>query len=99
MDTNKEKLSGKAEELKGNIKHTVGGAINNPDMQAEGDAERLHGQARNEAAKAAERARGAAEELKGNLKHGVGDAVGSDQMEAEGEAERLKGQNRQQKNQ
>ncbi|MFL5800787.1 MAG: CsbD family protein, partial [Roseiflexaceae bacterium] len=77
----------------------LGDVIDNEQMEAEGEAERLKGQARQDAAKTSERARGAGEELKGNLKKGVGDVIDNEQMEAEGEAERLKGQARQKANQ
>jgi uncharacterized protein YjbJ (UPF0337 family) len=99
MGANKERIKGAAEELKGNIKKGIGDLIDNEQMEAEGEAERLKGQARQDAAKAAEYTKGAAEELKGNVKKGVGDLIDNEQMEAEGEAERLKGQARQKANQ
>ena len=60
---------------------------------------RLHGEARQEAAKAAERAKGSGEELKGKIKGAAGDLIDNEQMEAEGRAEELKGQARQKANQ
>jgi uncharacterized protein YjbJ (UPF0337 family) len=99
MDPNKEKIKGTAEELKGKVKSTVGDAIGNEQMEAEGEADRLKGQARQEGAKASERVKGAGEELKGNIKSAFGDLVDDPQTQAEGEAERLKGQARQQNNQ
>jgi uncharacterized protein YjbJ (UPF0337 family) len=99
MDPNKEKIKGTAEELKGNVKRAVGDAIGNQQMEAEGEAERLKGQGRQEGAKASERVKGTGEELKGNIKSAFGDIVDDPQLEAEGEAERLKGQARQRTNQ
>ena len=98
MGANKERVKGAAEEFKGNIKKGVGDLTNNEQMEAEGEAERLKGQARQDAAKAAEYTKGVGEELKGNLKKGAGDLIDDEQMEAEGEAERLKGQARQKAN-
>ena len=99
MGTNEERLKGAGEELKGNVKKGVGDVLDDKQMQAEGEAERLKGQARQDAAKSAERLKGAGEELKGNVKKGVGDVLDDEQMEAEGEAEGLKGQARQKANQ
>jgi uncharacterized protein YjbJ (UPF0337 family) len=99
MGANEERVKGAAEELKGKIKKGFGDLTDNEQMEAEGEAERLKGQARQDAAKAAEYSKGVGEELKGNFKKGVGDLVDDEQMEAEGEAERLKGQARQKANQ
>ena len=49
MGANKERVKGAAEELKGNIKKGVGDLIDNEQMEAEGEAERLKGQARQKA--------------------------------------------------
>lgn len=38
-----DKIEGAAHEAKGKIKEVVGGATNNPDLQAEGTAEKLAG--------------------------------------------------------
>src|SRR4029450_4236241 len=92
MGANEERIKGAAEELKGKVKKGVGDLVDNEQMEAEGEAERLKGQARQDAAKATEYTRGVGEELKGNVKKGVGDLVDDERMEAEGEAERLKGQ-------
>ena len=46
---NEERLKGAGEELKGNVKKGVGDLIGNEQMQAEGEAERLKGQARQKA--------------------------------------------------
>ena len=49
MGANEERIKGAAEELKGNVKRTVGDAIDNEQMQVEGEAERLKGQGRQKA--------------------------------------------------
>jgi uncharacterized protein YjbJ (UPF0337 family) len=99
MGANEERLKGAGEELKGNIKKGFGDLTDDEQMQAEGEADRLKGQARQDAAKASEYTKGAGEELKGNIKKGFGDLTDDEQMQAEGEADRLKGQARQKANQ
>src|SRR5436853_7131194 len=96
MDPNKEKLKGTAEELKGKVKRGVGDALDNEQMEAEGEADRLKGQGRQDAAKSSERLKGAGEEVKGGFKRAVGDLADDPQTEAEGRAEQLKGQAREQ---
>ena len=49
MGANSERVKGAAEELKGNLKKGVGDLIDNEQMEAEGEAERLKGQARQKA--------------------------------------------------
>src|SRR5690348_6451484 len=99
MDPNVEKLKGAAEKAKGTVKREIGDTVDNERMEAEGEAERLKGQARQDAAKSSERLKGTGEELKGGLKRAVGDLADDPQMEAEGQAEKLKGQARQKANQ
>jgi len=99
MGANEERIKGKAEEIKGHIKHGVGNLIGNEQMQAEGHAEEAAGEARQAVAKAAERVKGGGEELKGKIKGAAGDFIDNEQMQAEGRAEELKGQARQKANQ
>jgi uncharacterized protein YjbJ (UPF0337 family) len=49
MNANEERLKGAGEKLKGNIKKGAGDLLDNEQMQAEGEAERLKGQARQKA--------------------------------------------------
>lgn len=98
MNPNKEKLKGTAEEIKGTIKRELGDTIDNEQMEAEGETERLRGQGRRETARASEHLRGVGEEVKGNVKGAVGDLVDDPQLEAEGRAESLKGRARQKAN-
>jgi uncharacterized protein YjbJ (UPF0337 family) len=49
MGAKEERIKGAAEELKGNIKKGFGDLIDNEQMEVEGEAERLKGQARQKA--------------------------------------------------
>ena len=49
MGANEERIKGAAEELKGKVKKGVGDLVDNEQMEAEGEAERLKGQARQKA--------------------------------------------------
>jgi uncharacterized protein YjbJ (UPF0337 family) len=99
MDENQERGKGMWEEAKGNIKQGIGNLTGNEQMQAEGRAEELKGEGRQETAKTVGTVKGMGEEAKGNLKQAVGDLIGNEQMEAEGRAEELKGEGRQKFNQ
>lgn len=57
---NNDEVEGKVEKAKGSIKDTIGGAIGDREMEAEGEAEHAEGKA---------------QETWGKFKHGVGDAV------------------------
>ena len=99
MSENEERGKGKLQEIGGSLKAGLGNLTGNEQMEAEGNAQKLGGEARQEAAKTAGQAKGAAEELGGNLKQGVGSLLGNEQMEAEGKAKELKGEARQKANQ
>jgi uncharacterized protein YjbJ (UPF0337 family) len=99
MSNTGDRIKGAAEEALGNVKQGVGNLIDNEQMQAEGKATELKGEARQAAAKASERAEGVAEEVGGNIKQGVGNLIGNEQMQAEGKATELKGEARQKANQ
>lgn len=98
MANNDEKLKGKADELTGHVKHGIGKAVGDEQMEAEGHAQEAAGEARQEVAKGAERTKGAGEELIGKFKNAAGDLLDNEQMEAEGKAEELKGKARQKSN-
>ncbi len=89
---------GAAEKLGGKVKSTVGKAIGNEQMEAEGKAKELKGDAKQRAAKAGERTKGKKEEILGAVKNRVGAAVGNEQMQAEGKGKELKGEARQKAN-
>ncbi len=42
----REEIKGKGEKVKGDVKHAVGRATNNPRLEGEGDADRLAGEVR-----------------------------------------------------
>jgi len=95
MSNASSRAKGAVEELGGKIKGTVGKVIGNEQMEAEGKAKELKGQARQEVAKAGERATGAIEEVVGAVKNRVGAVIDNGQMQAEGKAKELKGRARQ----
>jgi uncharacterized protein YjbJ (UPF0337 family) len=93
-----ERVKGKVEEIKGAVKAAVGDLIHNDQLHAEGHAEQIEGQSRQNLAKAKERVKGAGEEVVGNTKDAVGRLTGDGQLEAEGKAEARKGKARQDSN-
>jgi uncharacterized protein YjbJ (UPF0337 family) len=98
MSNTSNRIEGAAEELGGKIKKGIGKLIDNEQMEAEGRATELKGEAKQEAAKAGERVKGAVEEAGGALKKGVGKLIDNEQMEVEGRAKELKGEARQKAN-
>ncbi|PDV97914.1 CsbD family protein [Candidatus Chloroploca asiatica] len=95
MSNGTERVKGKAEEIKGAVKATVGNVVHNEQLEAEGHADQVEGQARQNRAKTEERVKGTGEELKGETKDAVGGLIGDDHMKAEGKAEAQKGKARQ----
>ena len=89
---------GVAEQVGGKIKQGIGKVIGNEQMEAEGKAKELKGEAREESAKAGERTKGKVEEVTGAIKNRVGAVIDNEQMEAEGMAKELKGEARQKAN-
>jgi uncharacterized protein YjbJ (UPF0337 family) len=98
MSNESDKGEGTAEKIGGKIKQGVGKLIGDEQMEAEGRAKELRGEARQEEAKAEERAKGSLEELGGAIKNRVGHLIDNEQMAAEGKATELKGEERQRKN-
>jgi uncharacterized protein YjbJ (UPF0337 family) len=98
MSNASKRAEGAAEEVGGKIKGAVGKLIGNEQMEAEGKARALQGEAKQEAAKAGERAKGSVEEAVGAVKNRVGAVIDNEQMEAEGKAKELKGEARQNAN-
>jgi uncharacterized protein YjbJ (UPF0337 family) len=89
-----ERAKAETEKLGGKVKQTVGKAIGNQQMQAEGAAKEIEGDARGAAAKGKERVKGTVEEVAGAIKKGIGHAIDNDQMVAEGKAKELVGKAR-----
>lgn len=90
-----ERAEGKVQEIAGSLKKGVGRLIGNEQMEAEGKAKEMMGQAHQEKAKAGQRVKGAVEELTGSVKKHVGKVIDNEQMEAEGKAKEMTGQVRQ----
>ena len=67
-------------------------------MEAEGRAKELKGEAKQESAKAAGRAEGKVNEVVGAVKNRVGAVIGNEQMQAEGKVKELKGEAKQKAN-
>jgi uncharacterized protein YjbJ (UPF0337 family) len=99
MSNASDRAKGIVEKIGGTIKKKVGKAIGNEQMEAEGKAKELEGNARIAAAKARERGKGKVEEVVGVVKKEVGHVIGNEQMRAEGKATELKGEARQKANQ
>jgi len=95
MSNGQKRSEGLVEEVAGKIKGTVGKVIGNEQMEAEGKAKELKGEAKQEAAKAGERVKGKIEEVGGAIKNRIGAAIDNEQMQAEGKAKELKGEARQ----
>lgn len=98
MSNQANRSEGVAEQIGGKIKKGIGRAIGNEQMEAEGKAKELKGEAREESAKAAERGKGKVEEVTGAIKNRIGHVIDNEQMQAEGKARELKGEARQKAN-
>jgi uncharacterized protein YjbJ (UPF0337 family) len=98
MSNESKRAEGKAEEIGGKIKKGIGKIIGNEQMEAEGIVKEKKGEAKQEAAKAAERTKGKIEEIVGAVKNRVGAVIDNEQMQAEGRAKELKGEARQKAN-
>lgn len=99
MNENNERAKGKLDEIAGNIKQGVGNLTGNERLEAEGHAQELSGEGRQETAKTVGTAKGMAQEAAGNIKQGLGNLVGNERLQAEGTADELSGESRQRFNQ
>jgi uncharacterized protein YjbJ (UPF0337 family) len=61
---NKDEIKGKAEKAKGYVKDKAGEILNNPDLEAEGEAERAEGTAREAYGKAKRKVGEAVDEIR-----------------------------------
>ena len=91
MTNQPSKVSGNVEEMKGSVKQSVGSAVGNKSLEAEGMKDRASGESEVKAAKAQGYAKGMMDNVSGAVKNAVGKVTGNESMRAEGEAERLKG--------
>ncbi len=99
MGENRERAGGMADQFAGKVKQGVGSLTGNEQVEAEGRAQELRGESRQETAETVGTARGMGEEAKGNIKQGAGNLLDNEQMQAEGQVEELKGKARQTFNQ
>ena len=80
------------------LKKNIGKLIGNDQMEAEGVVKEEKGEAKQEAAKAAERTKGKIQEIVGAVKNRVGAVIDNEKMQAEGKAKELEGEARQKAN-
>ena len=98
MSNESQKGEGVAQQIGGKIKAGIGKIVGDDVMQAEGEAKHAEGVAREESAKAAERAKGAVEKVVGAVKNRVGQVIDDDKLAAEGKVKELEGEARQKHN-
>jgi len=98
MSAESKRSEGVAQEIGGKVKRAVGTLIGNEQMEAEGRAKELEGEARQEEAKAEGRVQGKIEEVTGAIKNRVGQVIDNEQMTVEGRARELAGKARQKAN-
>lgn len=77
-------MADRIDEAKGNLKEGLGKVTGNPDMQAEGQAEKDTAHAKREV-------KGTGNQVKGSVEEGVGKVTGDDETRARGVADRIKG--------
>jgi uncharacterized protein YjbJ (UPF0337 family) len=98
MRNQSKRAEGAAEEISGTNKKGIGKVIGTEHMEAEGKRKEEKGEAKQEAAKAAERNKGKAEEIVGTAKNRIGAVIDNDELQAEGRAKELEGEARQKAN-
>jgi uncharacterized protein YjbJ (UPF0337 family) len=98
MSNESKRSEGVAHELGGKIKAGIGSLIGDEQLEAEGRAKELRGEAQKEEAKSAERFKGKVEEVVGAVKNRVGAVLDNERMTAEGRAKELRGEKRQKDN-
>ncbi len=98
MSNTSKRGEGVAEEFGGKIKEAVGKVVGSERMQAEGRANKLKGQAKQDSAKTAERVKGKLEEVTGAVENRVGAVIDNDRMKVEGRQKERKGETRQKAN-
>ncbi len=98
MSNDANKSEGVAEQLGGKIKQGIGKLVGDDQMVAEGQAKEAKGEAREDAAKAGERAKGKLDEVVGAVKNRVGAIIDDEELQADGKATELDGEARQRSN-
>jgi uncharacterized protein YjbJ (UPF0337 family) len=99
MDENKERGKGMMDQVAGKARQAMGNLTGNEQQEAEGQAQELQGEGRQEAAKGVGQAKGMLDEGKGNIKQGFGSLTGDQSTQNEGKLDELKGAVRRKLNQ
>ena len=86
------------DKVAGAVKEKTGDILSNEQMEVEGKAQRLKGEAEMAVAKAEEHTAGTAEKTKGQLRQAVGNLIDDEGMQAQGKVEELKGEAKRQAN-
>ncbi|GBC02421.1 hypothetical protein RclHR1_04610007 [Rhizophagus clarus] len=84
MSSEPSRVDANTKYYKGATKETIGKAIGNEQMQAEGQALKLEGEGEYKAAQTKGQAEGYKDNVTGTVKENIGKAVGNQQMQAEG---------------
>ena len=99
MSDMRDKAEATWDKAAGAVKEKTGDLINNEQMEVEGKAQHLKGEAKMAVAKAEEHAAGTATKAKGKLRQAVGNLIDDEGMQAEGKVEELKGEAKRKANQ
>lgn len=86
MGTTKERVKGAAQEATGKVKKAVGAAADRPDVESEGRVDEALGKARQELAKAAEKAKEKIGEVAGVVADAVGKLTGHEDQQSGGKS-------------
>lgn len=90
-EESKQRLAGKVDEVVGSVQKTIGRAVGDTHLEAEGTVREAGGEVRQEEAKAVGRTRGVAQQVAGKVKTAVGQITGDESLEAEGRVEDAEG--------
>jgi len=86
------KISGDTKYYQGAAKESLGKAIGNEQMQAEGKATKAEGEGEYKAAQLKGQAEGYKDQTTGGVKETVGKTIGNEQMQAEGKVKKNAGE-------
>jgi len=91
MSSEPSKLNANTKYYQGAAKETLGSALGNEQMQAEGQALKLEGEGEYKAAQTKQQAEGYKDKATGATKETTGKAIGNQQMQAEGNVKKNTG--------
>ncbi|KAF9178874.1 hypothetical protein BGZ51_007297 [Haplosporangium sp. Z 767] len=92
MSNASEKISNTTSSYIGGAKQTVGNAIGNPSLAAEGAAQKAQADTAQKLADTKIRAEGVSDSIQGNVQQTLGSVLGNPTMRAEGDANIAKGE-------